>query len=128
MLISGVLYFLYLYNKPFKNIEKSKADIELTAQFLIEDYEINESDANAKYLDKLIQIEGEISDISINNGNSVITLKHSTSMSSVICNMLPEYNVNTLKLNKGDTVLLKGICTGYLLDIILINCVLVKNK
>lgn len=123
----GLLYSLYLYNKPFRNVEKSKADIEISLKELIEEYKQDEVSANSKYLDKLIQIEGIITDISINNGNSVLTVSESKNNPSIICNMSPNYNVNALKLKIGDKVSVKGICTGYLLDIILINCVLTKN-
>lgn len=123
----SLLYSLYLYNKPFRNVEKSKADIEISLKELIEEYKQDEVSANSKYLDKLIQIEGIITDISINNGNSVLTVSESKNNPSIICNMSPNYNVNALKLKIGDKVSVKGICTGYLLDIILINCVLTKN-
>lgn len=116
-----------MYNKPFRNVEKSKADIEISLKELIEEYKQDEVSANSKYLDKLIQIEGIITDISINNGNSVLTVSESKNNPSIICNMSPNYNVNALKLKIGDKVSVKGICTGYLLDIILINCVLTKN-
>ena len=105
-----ILYALNLYNKPHLNVEKTDADL-----------------ANGKYVDRVIQISGEISEISIENGNSIIIFKDSTGTSSVMCHMSPEENLKVLKLKKDGEIILKGICTGYLLDVMLIRCVLVNN-
>ena len=128
LLISIVLlYALNLYNKPHLDVEKSNADIVISIQNLLADYKNDENFSNNKYVDQIIQIKGEISDITIENGNSVIIFKDSTSGSSVMCHMSPEENLKVLKLKKDGKITIKGICTGYLLDVIMIRCVLVNN-
>ena len=42
--------------------------------------------------------------------------------------MGPENNLNVLKLRKDNQITIKGICTGYLLDIIMVRCVLTNDN
>jgi len=121
------MYVLNLYNKPHLDIVKTEADIVVNVQNLLNEYKNDENFANSKYVDQVIQIKGEISEITIENGNSIITLKDSTTTSSVMCHMLPEENLNVLKLKKEGEITIKGICTGYLLDVIMVRCILVQN-
>ncbi len=127
LIIISLLFILNLYNKPFRDIKNSNAEFVVSAQELLSDYQADENLANKKYVDKLIQIKGEIVDISIAKGNSIITLKDINGFSSIICHMLPEDNLNSLKLKKGDEVFIKGICTGYLLDIMMIRCIIIND-
>lgn len=124
LIIISLFFIINLYNKPFIDIKKSNPKIEITAQEILNDYLADERLANEKYVDNLIQIKGEIADISFDKGISIITLKDTRGFSSIICQMLPEANLNVLKLKKGSQVLIKGVCTGYLIDIMMVRCVL----
>ena len=123
----GLFYIINLYNKPLKNIKKSSADINISAQQLLDDYQKDEILANKKYINNIIQISGEISNIKIDNGNSIIVLKNINGESSVMCHMLAEENLSILKLKKNSQIIVKGMCTGYLLDVILVRCILVNS-
>ena len=124
--IIGLIASLYYYNKPHVNVEKSNAVYSLTAQNLIKEYQENEKNTNEKYTERVIQIEGDVYDISTLRGNTVVTLKDSVSESSIICHMQAEDNKRVLSLKKGARVTIKGVCTGYLLDVIMVRCILVE--
>lgn len=114
------------YNKPHINVKESKADYTLSTINLIEEYQQNEGATDKKYSEHVLQVEGKIFEISAQQGNSVITLKDKGSESSVICQMIAEENNSILKLKKGDIIRIKGVCTGYLLDVIMVRCILVQ--
>ena len=124
--ILGLVLALYYYNKPHVNVKKAEAVYVITAKNLISHYQENEAEANAKYAENIIQVKGVIFDISTLKGSSVITLKDENLDSSIICHMLPEENRITLELKKGQNIEIKGISTGYLLDVIMVRCTLVK--
>ena len=42
--------------------------------------------------------------------------------------MGPENKLNVLKLKKDNQITIRGICTGYSLDIIMIRCALTNNN
>jgi hypothetical protein len=54
-------------------------------------------------------------------GKTVAVLKTSDPMFGVQCTMK-----ETTTLQAGQQVVLKGICTGYLMDVVLIDCYLWK--
>lgn len=116
--------FLKLYNKPHTDVYASDPDYTLTAKALIETFKTDEVRANSLYLDKIIEVEGVIKDISAADGNSVITLSVENSIESVICNMYPTENKKALGLHTGQKIRVKGICTGFLLDVILVRAVI----
>lgn len=121
----GLVASIYYYNKPHLDVKDSEASYVLTAQNLIDEYRENETDTNKKYSETVIQVKGKVFEISTLKGNSVITLKNEGLESSIICHMLPEDNKRTLQFKKGDEINVKGICTGYLMDVIMVRCTLV---
>lgn len=128
LIIISLFFIINLYNKPFIDIEKSNPKIEITALEILNDYQADERLANEKYVDNLIQIKGEVADIKYENGTSVVTLKGENDFSNIICRMLPEANLDVLKLKKGAQIMVKGVCTGYLLDVVMVRCVLTNDN
>jgi len=126
LMVSILGLVTYYYNKPHVDVKKTKAAYVVSAQNLISQYQENETEANEKYAENIIQVNGEIFNISTLKGNSVITLRDGNSESSIICHMLPEENRRALELKKGQNIEIKGISTGYLLDVIMVKCTLVK--
>ncbi len=126
LVMLGLIVMINYYNKPHVNVKVKAADYELTSQNLLKEYGEDEVKTDKKYSDKIIQIEGEVNKISTHKGASVITLKNKHMESSVICHMQPEENIKSLGFKKGQSVQIRGICTGYLLDVIMVKCVFVK--
>ncbi len=119
---AGVGY--YMYNKPVASLEKKKADVEVTASMLIEDYEADEKAANDKYLGKVVQVSGKVSGITEEEGRKKVQLETASPMSLVICEL--ETGGETGDLKAGDEAVFKGLCSGYLSDVILVQTTIVK--
>ena len=110
----------YMYNKPHRNIAKAKADYVLTANKLFDDFDTNEKESNKKYLDKVIQVSGKIIDIDKDqNGQEVLTLEAENAMIGGVSCTIKDKNA---EFTKGDNVELKCKCTGFLSDVVLIEC------
>lgn len=126
VVVLGVFIYFALYNKPHINVSKSSADISLTSKTIIQDFESNETIANSKYLEQIIEVTGAISDISLTKDKGIIVLGEPSSFGSVMCHLSAEENqkINTFK--KGQQITIKGICTGYLMDVILVKCIIVE--
>jgi len=133
-IISGIFIFVIIslflilksYNKPHRDIRTSKADLTLNAEYFLKQFLEDEDAASKKYVDNIIQLNGKIFEISTQDGNSVITLKNEHSDAGIICQLVPEDNRNALKLKKGHNVTIKGVCNGFLLDVIMVRCIIVK--
>ena len=80
---------------------------------LFEAFKNDEAAANTKYLDKSIEIEGEVLDQSTNqDGQSVVNFKTDDAFFVINCT----FKTNPGELKPGTTIRFKGICTGYIPD------------
>ncbi|MEX2350583.1 MAG: hypothetical protein WD554_06860 [Flavobacteriaceae bacterium] len=124
--LTVIIVSVKLYNKPHTDVLASKPDYEVSAKEIINDFSQNEAEANKKYLDQIVQIEGQIKDINTTDGNTVITLSSESSTKNIICTMEPSENKKTFGLATGQKITIKGICTGFLFDVIIVRAVIVN--
>jgi hypothetical protein len=122
-LIGGGVGF-YLYNKPVESLARKKADVTVTADQLISEYEQDEKAADQKYLGKVVEVTGKITDVTEEQGTQKVSLETANPLSAVICEMEGKMPVTDSK--SGDQVTIKGMCSGYLNDVQLVQCTLVK--
>jgi len=125
LIIAGVGTYK-MYNKPHVNVAEATTDLTLESQTLLNDFETNEGEANTKYLDQIIEVTGPIAKIKTVKNSTVISLGDGNMFGNVTCHLTPEESAKNLNLKKGQVITLKGICTGYLMDVILIKSVLIK--
>lgn len=118
--IIGAFIAYKMYNKPHVNVEEASADISITADKILNDFSSDENLANLKYLDKIIEIKGVISEINIQKG--IITIETNDDFGSVICHLSEEASRKISGLQEGQIIVVKGICTGFLMDVILVKC------
>lgn len=75
--------YLYVY-KEHRNIAAEKGSFAVTATDIFSEFQTNESVANAKYLDKTIEVSGKISSIDFETQSMVINEKLFASFSDEI--------------------------------------------
>ena len=120
-----VVLVSYQYNKPERNVAGEKA-IALDADQLYRQYAADEKNANNLYLNKALQVTGTVAGTKhTEQGQYVLVLSTNDPMFGVSCTM-SDTAINTGSLRPGDKVTVKGICTGYLTDVILIRAALVQ--
>lgn len=122
--IVGAGYGYYMYNKPVESLKSKDADITVSADQLIRDYETDEKAANEKYLGKVVLVSGKITEITNEEGKKKVSLESSNPISAVICEM--EENKTTESLKAGDNIKVKGMCSGYLSDVILVQSLVIN--
>lgn len=113
----------WLYNKPHQTADQ-KPFVTLSATELFKAFESDETSANQNYLDKVIEVHGEVSEVSQDMDNhTIILFKSSDPIFGIRCTL----ENNTIHPKPGDTIHLKGICKGYLSDVVLTHCIPVKS-
>ncbi len=124
----GGYYAYRQWNKPHRQVEKAKAAEKVDAAVLYEQFSSDEAAANEKYLDQIVQVCGSVASVVSGEGDSQITVQLATEgMGVVLCSLDSEkYSEIPSGLTEGQQVCLKGICTGYLMDVVLDRCVLVQ--
>jgi tRNA_anti-like len=122
----GILAALYFYNLKPKDLQKVKPDFVVTATDLQKAFEENERASSIKYIGKIIEVSGEIASVSPGEKNTLnISFKTGSDISAVICTLL---NVsNTSRFAIGTRATIKGECSGFLMDVLLNNCVVAEN-
>lgn len=135
LLIAAALYIYKEYNRRHKDTAKLKPDYTLQATALVNEFRANEHASNNKYWDKVIKVEGVVKEVNIDEkGFCSLALGDTASLSSVRCSMDSTHIKEATAMQRGATVAVKGICTGYnadeLLgsDVILVRSVIDKNK
>lgn len=120
--ILGIAYALYVWYKPQRDVAREDG-IAVTAQLIFDAYSQNENTANTTYLNKAVQVTGEVAAVKANQeGKVVITLQTSDPMFGVQCTMKEKVGTKV-----GEKVTIKGICTGFLMDVVLIDCVVMNE-
>jgi len=125
LLLCGIGYGLYLYNKPHSGVENIAPVVTIAAPALYEQYSANEKDGDKKFLDKVVEINGIVSDVQKTDTTINILLK-GNGIGGINCSLSIKDNKTALP-SVGATVILKGRCTGFLMDVELVDCI-IENK
>jgi hypothetical protein len=129
-LFSATGTYLYVFHKPHRNIAKEKPAYILDAGSLISDFSSDETASYEKYGNKVLQVSGEVVDISVSDNSASITLLDQ--MEGINCSFDSLEVVNSKseleQLNVGNKVDLKGQCDGYdmIMGVVLTRCVFAK--
>jgi hypothetical protein len=114
---------LWLYNKPHRTADQ-KPFVSLSATELFKTFESDEASANENYLDKVLEVYGEVIEITQDIDNhTIVVLKSNDPIFGVRCTL----DKGNSHISIGETIHLKGICKGYLSDVVLTNCIPVKS-
>ena len=97
---------IFVWNKPHRDAS-SETGLLITAAELQQAYAANEATANAKYLDKTLEVSGTVAGMEKNqDGKTVIYLDDA--LSGVGCTLRDA----DATVKEGQTVVVKGFCSG----------------
>lgn len=122
--VSGGLYYIFQYSKTHHRDAATENAIIIPATKLVNDFQANEKQANLKYLNKVVQIRGTV----LKQGkdqekNTTVTIKSGDPFANIFCTLKSRVNLS----RKDSVIVVKGICSGFLSDVIL-NDAVVMNK
>jgi hypothetical protein len=124
----GAVAGIYMYTKESPDLAKVKADFMLPVSEIVNEFNLDEAAASAKYIDKIVEVTGPVSSIEeIGDSTMNITLANADQLSGVICTFKDLSDITSLQLKVGDNVTVRGVCAGMLLDVLLNDCVLVRQ-
>jgi len=117
IVVIAVAIALYMYYRPQKDYTTSKPDFVVTVDELFNAFVQDEAAATKKYVAKnsTIQVSGLLQDI-VHEADSTITLilKSPTNGDAfVYCNLASSKLEALATIKPGETIIIKGQCTGY---------------
>ncbi|MCX8480636.1 MAG: hypothetical protein ORN58_01825 [Sediminibacterium sp.] len=121
VLACSVYYYVFVYAKNHHRDPINEQGIIVTAEKMVNTFQKNEQEANTLYLNKTVEVTGKVASIIKNQENkTVISLQSQDPFSAVACTLKIENN----KIYVGQTITIKGICTGFLSDVIVVEAAL----
>lgn len=120
LLIAGGLVWIQ-FNKPHRDVSNESA-IKVNPDQLVALYGENEHLADSLYLDKTIEVTGIIDSVYKNQeGKPVISFQTEDPFYGVICTLK-----DSTEEKSGVTVTIRGICSGFLSDVILRDGIIIE--
>jgi len=121
--------FSYIYNKSTEiDITKTSTEIFINSEEIVELFVGKENKALSLFKNKVVEVTGKVKSVNFTNNKPNIILYSNYNNHNVICEM---QIANTTKINKeltSKTITLKGICKGFLEDVIILNCTVLNIK
>lgn len=117
----------YLYNKPRTTAAEERTDKHITALKLYEEFTKNEQQANTVYVNKVLEVKGTVADVQQTGTTvSVLLAGQVDGIGGVNCSIAPDAKITLPKV--GESVLIKGLCTGLLMDVSIVDATIINNK
>ena len=117
---------MYLYNKPSELSVSGRAAYTVSASEIFTEFETNEAQANKKFLNQIVSVTGQVTDVrAVDSVGVNITLGTGNGIFGVSCQVADPREANGLR--NGQQVKIKGLCTGMLMDVVLVKCVIEKK-
>ncbi len=119
MVLVVAVYAYLQYNKPHRDVAGEEASMVVQASVLFDNYVQDEAAANEKYLDQVMVVNGTVRNNETSESGSVVTLATSDDFFGIKCDF-----DEPVDLKSGQKVSVKGHCTGFAFDVILVKCTL----
>ena len=108
----GIAWVWYVLTEKYSDTSKIAAAYTVNALDLIHEFERNDSLANKKYVEKMMVVNGEVSEVEGVDSTVNIKMADSTSGSYVIFAFQQQDKVLAEKIKVGEKVSIKGSCSG----------------
>lgn len=117
----------WMYFKPHATVRNKEAAYKLSAKQLADAFSSNEEKANSLYAGKILEVEGYLQEITFHDSTVVLMLGDISQSNGVSC-FLQNDDRGVRSLKTGNQVTVKGICSGFLLDVVVENCILLNRE
>lgn len=116
------IYGVYIWNKPARDVSDEES-IKITAIAIFDSFSNNEQAANQVFLNKAIEVTGKVVGVQKNQaGKTVVYLQSEDPVFGINCTFRDDPGT----IDSNSVITFKGICTGYLDDVVLNEGVLIK--
>lgn len=116
LIVAAIFCYVFIYAAQYKRNVNDENAIAITAVELVSAYNNNEAEANTRYLNKALLVEGFVKEVGLNQeGSTTITIDGANDFSSVFCT-LKGANKNVEVNNK---INIKGVCIGFTSDVVI---------
>jgi hypothetical protein len=119
LLLGGLLLLLagggavwYIFNEKFTDTSERKAAFTVNAIDLIHEFQQSDSLANKKYAEKIITVNGRISELEAADTTINVKMIDTLTDAYIIFAFQQQHLKEAKQLKEGDSVSIKGSCSG----------------
>lgn len=112
LVLAGGAVLWYLFTEKFEDTNKVKADYTVHAIDLIKEFQQDEAAANKKYTEKIIIVNGTVSEIKNAGTTANIIMADIKTGAYIIFAFQQQHVAEARKLKLGDNISIKGSCSG----------------
>ncbi len=112
LLVLGGGAIWYIFNLKYSDTSEVKADYTVNALDLIHEFEKNDSLSNRKYSEKIVVVNGMVSEVEAADTTVNIKMADTTSGSYIIFAFQQQHLAEAKRIKQGDPVSIKGSCSG----------------
>ena len=128
-LLAALAVYFFVYNKPHPDYVKASPKFILTAEDLFQSYTSGEPASN-DFTGAVLQVSGIIHKVEVTDDQVIAVTVFDEGLfgdEGIRYAMLPESHQKIRQLKAGETVTIKGLCTGYNdTDVILEKCSVIE--
>ncbi|MCC6384789.1 MAG: OB-fold putative lipoprotein [Bacteroidia bacterium] len=128
ILLTAAGWYLYsLIMKPLSSLEAASPEVKVSADTLFARYNSDEATSDSLYLGKILLVSGIVKETdSVSDSIYTIYLESGDPSGLISCEMERGQVAALQHLKEGDSVVIKGRCNGFLMDVVLNQC-LIQN-
>ena len=117
------------YSSEPANLQSEKAELAIDATLLIDEFVEDEDKAAGLYGGKVIDVYGTISEIirTDDQSTSIVFISADMVMPAINCLVDQRFMKFLNEYKAGDSILLRGFCTGKLFDVELNRATIIKK-
>lgn len=104
------------FTRTVKSLSGVTPDYKTEAVSLITEFEANETEADKKYHNKIVAVNGMVKGVDEVQNTYTISLGDTSSMSSVRCVIDTNYVSSVEGIHRGSVITIKGAITGFKKD------------
>lgn len=128
VLVGGLIAFKFAQPKPPLNIHTAPTELTVDATRLYAAFEQDETSANATYAGKVIEVSGTLTAVEQDEaGSYVLHLEADSPLGQVTCNLAAAEKLTEQAKTINEQLTIKGVCTGYLFDVVLDNATIISQ-
>ena len=121
--LTAIAIGYHLYNMPRTTTVDTRADKKVTATELYDAFVKDEQTANTQYANKVLEITGAVRDVQKSGNELSVLLSGGGSEGGVNCTLVQDVPAPRI----GAMVHIKGLCTGFLMDVSIIDATIVNQ-
>jgi hypothetical protein len=124
LVILGGLYGWYLFQKPHVGVGGIKAVAHVEARGLFDGFQKDETASDKEFMGQVLEVRGKVSDVARTDSTLSVELEGESGAGGINCSMAPGENGKMPVPEKGTVITIKGRCTGFLMDVNMVDCVI----